>query len=104
LQGFHGQALTLQGKFEIQKSLKVIKCSLGSPSKSSLTHPHRVASLAQPFGIKLKLHSCSGPRGVQPTRRVQPMRRSGAHKSLGDPWTSMLKMETGNHAQNFYCC
>jgi len=31
---FHSQALTLLGKFEIRKSLKVIRCCLGSPSKS----------------------------------------------------------------------
>jgi len=28
LLGFHSQALTLQGKFEIHKSLKVIRCFL----------------------------------------------------------------------------
>ena len=32
--GFHSQALTLQGKFEFHKSLKVFRCCLGSPSKS----------------------------------------------------------------------
>ena len=36
-------------------------------------------------------------------RGVQPMRRSGTHKSLGGPWTSMFKMEKGNYAQSFYC-
>jgi len=30
------------------------------------------------------------------------MRRSGAHKSLGAPWTSMFKMEKGNYVQSFY--
>jgi len=34
LQGFHSQALTLQGKFEIHNNLKVIRCCLSSPSKS----------------------------------------------------------------------
>jgi len=98
LQGFHGQALTLQGKFEIHKSLKVIRCCLGSSSKSVYANPHLVVSLAQPFVIKLNLHSCSGPQ-----EGVQLMRRSRAHKSLGGPWTSMLKMEKGNYAQSFYC-
>jgi len=32
--GFHSQDLTLQGKFEFHKSLKVFRCCLGSPSKS----------------------------------------------------------------------
>jgi len=55
--GFHSQALTLQGKFEFQKSLKVFRCCLGNPSKSGKPHPHLVASLSQTFLIKLKLHS-----------------------------------------------
>jgi len=53
---FHSQALTLQGKFEIHESLKVFRCCLGSPSKSGHARPHLVASLFQPFLIKLKLH------------------------------------------------
>jgi len=57
LLGFHSQALTLQGKFEFHKSLKVIRCWLGSPNKSGYAHPHLVASVAQPFVIELKLHS-----------------------------------------------
>ena len=57
LMGFHSQALPLQGKFEIHKSLKVIMCCLGSPIKSGQTQSHLVASLAQPFVIKFKLHS-----------------------------------------------
>jgi len=36
-------------------------------------------------------------------RRVQPIRRSGAHKRLGGPWTSMFKIEKGNYAQSVYC-
>jgi len=59
--GFHSQALTLQGKFEFHKSLKVIRCCLGSPGKSGEAHLHLVASLAQPFAIKLKLYSCCIP-------------------------------------------
>jgi len=38
-----------------------IRCYLGSPSKSVWAHPHLMASLDQPFVIKLKLHFCSGP-------------------------------------------
>ena len=57
LLGFYSQALTLQGKFEFHKSLKVIRRCLGSPGKSGEAHPHLVATLAQPFVIKLKLRS-----------------------------------------------
>jgi len=57
LLGFYSQALTLQGKFELHKSLKVIRRCLGSPGKSGEAHPHLVATLAQPFVIKLKLRS-----------------------------------------------
>ena len=35
-----------------------MRCCFGSPGKSAETQPHLVASLAQPFLIKLKLHSC----------------------------------------------
>jgi len=55
---FHSQALTLQGKFEFHKSLKAIRCCSGSPGKSGEAHTHPVASLVQPFVIKLKLRSC----------------------------------------------
>jgi len=54
---FHSQSLTSQGKFEFHKDLKVIRCCLGSPSNSGEAHPEVVASLTQPFVIKLKLHS-----------------------------------------------
>ena len=47
LLGFHSQALTLQGKFEFHKGVKVIRCCLGSPGKSGESHPHLLASLAQ---------------------------------------------------------
>jgi len=72
LLGFHSQALTLQGKFEMHKSLKVIRCGLGSPGKSGEAHPHLVASLAQPFVIKLRLHSCSGPTRGECSRCAAP--------------------------------
>jgi len=39
LLGFQSQALTLQGKLEIHKSLKVIRCCLGTPSKKWLGPP-----------------------------------------------------------------
>jgi len=61
LLGFHIQALMLQGKFEFHKNLKVIRCCLGSPGKSGEAHPHPGPRLAQPFVIKLKLHSCCIP-------------------------------------------
>jgi len=46
LLGIHSQALTLQGKFEFHKGLKVIRCCLGVPGKSGKAHQHLVASLA----------------------------------------------------------
>jgi len=97
LLGFHSQALTLQGKLEIHKSLKVIRCYLGSPSKSGWAHPHLMAGLDQPFVIKLKLHSCSGPtrggsadaplRGPQESRG--PMNLN-VHKGNGQLCTKFL--------------
>jgi len=95
LLGFHRQALTLQGKFEIHKSLKVITCCLDSPSKSGYAHPQLVASLAQLFVIKLKLHFCSDPTKGGCSRCAAP--------GLGGPRTSMFKMEKGSYAQKFYC-
>jgi len=38
-----------------------------------------------------------------PREGLQPGCRTGAHKSLTGPWTSKLKIETGNYAQSFYC-
>ena len=43
---FHSQALTLQGKFEFHKRLKVTQCCLDSLGKSGEAHPRLVASLA----------------------------------------------------------
>jgi len=53
LLGFHSLALTLQGKFEFYKSLKVIRCCLGGPGKNGEAHPHLVVSLTEAFAIKL---------------------------------------------------
>jgi len=58
LLGFLSQALTLQGKFEFHKCLNVTMCCLDIPGERGEAHPHLVPSLAQPFAIKLKLHSC----------------------------------------------
>jgi len=58
LLGFRNKALTLQWKFEFHKCIKVIRCCSGSPGKSGEVHQHLVASLAQLFVIKFKLHSC----------------------------------------------
>jgi len=67
---FHSRALTLQRKFEFSNGLKVIRCCLGSLGKSGEAHPHLVASLAQPFVIKLRLQSCCIPfKGVSVGRR-----------------------------------
>ena len=67
LSAFYVQCLTVAGvsqpsfnvarEFEFRKNLKVIRCCLGSPSKSCDAHPHVLASLTQPFVIKFKLHS-----------------------------------------------
>jgi len=55
---FHRQALTMQEKFEFHQVIKVIRCCFGNPGKSGEAHQPLVVSLAQPFVIKLKLHSC----------------------------------------------
>jgi len=56
--GFLSLVLNLQEKFEFHNGLKVIWCCLCTPGKSGEAHPHLVASLAQPFLIKFKLHCC----------------------------------------------
>ena len=38
-----------------------------------------------------------------PREEMQPGRRPGAHKSLGDPLTSKFKIEMSNYAQSFSC-
>jgi len=58
LLGFYSQALMLQRKFKFHEGLKIIRCCLGSPGKNGKAHPHLVASLAQPFVTKFKLHFC----------------------------------------------
>jgi len=67
LSAFYVQCLTVAAvsqpssnvvrEFEFPKDLKVIRCCLGSPSKSGDAHPHVLARLTQPFVIKFKLHS-----------------------------------------------
>jgi len=65
---FYVQWLTVAGisqsssnvarKIEFHKGVKVIRCCLDTPNKCGETHPHLLASMAQPFIIKFKLQSC----------------------------------------------
>ena len=56
--GVLSQALTVQGKFDFHKGLKVIRRFLGIAGESGEAHTHLVPSLSQPFVRKFSLHFC----------------------------------------------